>query len=984
MSKRILAILLSLTLVFTSLFSLTAFADEVEVGVGETEVIGETEGTEEAIDETEEPAEEAEVPAEEAEEPAEEAAPVIDLATQIENEKLAKSASIYNSMIEQIGLLKSLDIMSDAREDNMLEEVTREQFVRYMLQFMNVDASAAADGVSTYYNDVPTDYEYYEDITTATVMGIINGDPRGNFNPNNTITYQDALKIVVGALDYGTLAAYRGGYSQGYIAVANSIKLTDRVTIGYTENVTMKELVQILFNALNSKMADTRISTSTSVSISSSDTLYIEEKFNVVKYKGVVTGTSYTRRLEDKEDLSVLVIDDVEYTIGKFAEFDEEALLGQRVYFYLKYNGDMDDTNNAEIIFVNPVDGYNTIVDVYEKDIRLGTTKSRLEYYDENDRERSINISDAIVYYNGKVDNAAEDADFVPVHGSVRAIDNDRDGKYDYVFIKNSVQRLVDVATSEKIQFKYGHGEISIPANNSKILLYRYGAEITPDYLGEWEVLEIMLCKDGESGLIDVSKKIVDGMVTSVKADKYTVGGVSYDLSEEYKSAIEAGHFQALKPTKNNSCSFILDSRGEVAAMVSTLSSITEYGYLVQIATEGGLNKTNMVKMYCQYGIMNIFDVAPNVKVNGKRLSEGEDIEPYFYNASNVFEPQLVRFTRTNGVVTAMDRAIDTTGGALRTPGNPIPDQFSMDYYDTTSWSYHNESYLIEDYYIMLNSSVPVFWIPYNISKESLYHYYDSRDTVGGLLKTTDIYIYDSAILEDYVGIRTPGAIVLRTQLDEDEITYDNPYTLESINTYQTYYVVDTVEETGTNSEGLPIYSVTMAGNVVINFEDTVYNIDTSNLYGQGGYTLGNLEKGDLVQVGYGNDSSKANRFVCLATAKGNGIINNGYANGEYRWWNNSREVGDVDITGNAGTSDAFMVCQVIYKNHPYYVVKTKNAIGEDVILTLRLSYGEFYMYEMDTEDMWKSSYWDIEAGQRMLIRVTSNGSISYGIMVTE
>lgn len=958
MSKRIIALLVSLTLMVTAVFSMPVFADET-VTAEETAV---TEETTETVDEA--------------------ANPIVNA----ESEKLAKSKAIYDGMIEEVGLLKSLGIMDDATEENMLDEVTRAQFVRYMLQFMNVSPDAAADGVNTYYVDVPVDYAYYQDITTATVMGLVNGGTNGAFNPTNTIAYRDALKIVVGALDYGTLAAYRGGYPLGYIEVARDLRLTDNITIAYTENVTMEQLVHILFNALNSSVAQTTINTASSISLSSGDELYIEDRFNVEKFRGVVTGTSYTRRLEGKENLAKMEIDGVEYNIGKFAEFDEEEVLGQRVYFYIKYpDEDSREATMGEIIFVNPMEGYNKIVEVVDEDIAPTTNTNELDYWDEKDNEKSINIADAVVFYNGKVDYTATDADLKPERGSVRAVDNDRDGKYEYVFIKNSQQRIVDVASTDKIRYKFGLGEVAVPENDSKILIFRYGAEITTDYLGQWEVLEVMLCKDGESGMIEVSKKVLEGKVTSITDDEYTVAGVKYELSEPFIAALESGHYQAVKPKKNDTCQFILDERGQIAAMTSTLTAITEYGYLVKAVSEGGLSKTNKVKMYCQYGIMNIFPVDDNVKVNGTRLRAGEELAPYFYNENNIFEPQLVRYTRNNGIVTQIDIAIDTTGGRLQTPGIPEPDQFSLDYQDTTSWTYSNDSYMVENTYIVLNDTTPIFWIPYEKEKDSLYGYYDSRSNLAGLAKTTDIYVYDSTILEDFVGVRTPGCIVIQTQNPENEITDQSPYVLTSIAANANYYIVDTVEETGVGSDDLPIYTITSTGNDVINFEEKVYNVDTANIYGQGNYTLGNLEKGDVIQVGYGSDSSKANRFLCVCTANGNGLENNGYLEGDFRWWNNSRSIGDVDITTNAGTTEAFVIGELIYIKNPYYVIRTKNSVGEEKILTLiynSASSIKANMYEKSSDRVWSASYWEYETGQRVLMRIV-NGYINYAVMVT-
>lgn len=982
MSKRVISLLLTLVFVFTGVFGTVVFADgegTAETAADTNETLAETEGAESE-------AASAETTSDEKESEAEGDSQKVDEAAAAENARLEKSKAIYESMIEEIGLLKSLEIMNDANELNMTDEITRAQFVRYMLQFLNVEPKAASDGVNTYYVDIPSDYEYYNEITTATSLGLVNGDPYGAFNPNNTIRYQDAVKIIVEALEYGTLAKYRGGYPQGYIAVARQVKLLDDISLGFTENITRKELIRLIFNALNANASESNMDTSSAVSISSSDKLYIEDRFDVVKYKGVVTGTSYTRRLEGEDDLSIMEIDGVEYDIGKYAEFDEENVLGQRVYFYIKFkDASHKHPEDGEIIFVNPIDTQNRIVEVNDENIMDTTTLRSFKYYDENDNEKSINIENAIVFYNGKIDNTATDADLKPLRGSVRAIDNNRDGKYDYVFIKNSVQRVVDMATSETIKYKYGLGEITVPKDDSKILLFRYGAEITVDYLGEWEVMEVMLCKDGVSGMIDVSKKVLEGAVNSVGKDSYTVNGVKYDLADEYVNALNRGHFQAVKPQKNDTCQFILDSRGEVAAMSSTLTAITEYGYLVNAVTSTGLEKTSQLKIYCQYGIMNIFPVSENAKINGRKIDNSRNIQEYFYNASRVFVPQLIKFTRANGIITLIETATDTTGGQIQVPGIPNPDKFTLDYQDTSGWKYDTQSYLVENNYIMLNLTTPIFWVPVDAdkNKESLYHYYDSRGSLQALAKTTDIFVYDSALLEDYVGVRTPGCIVLKVQTPDEEIGEQSPYTLASIQSNAKYYVVDFVEETGQGSDG-PIYSVTMAGNTVINFEERVYNVDTNNLYGQGSYTLANLEKGDIVQIGYGNDSSKANRFLCIRTAKGNGDPDTGYTDGNFRWWNNKRTAESIDIVTNAGTDDAFVVGEIVYVKNPYYVIRTKNAAGDYKLLTLIYSSGlTTYMFEKSTDKIWQASYWEYTPGQRCIIKI-SNGAMSYAVLVTE
>ena len=78
-------------------------------------------------------------------------------------------------------------------------------------EFINMVANLYGD---TAYTNIKSD----DAIALAHGRGLINSIE--NFEPYTDFLYEEAVKITVCALGYGTLAEFQGGWYQGYIGVA--------------------------------------------------------------------------------------------------------------------------------------------------------------------------------------------------------------------------------------------------------------------------------------------------------------------------------------------------------------------------------------------------------------------------------------------------------------------------------------------------------------------------------------------------------------------------------------------------------------------------------------------------------------------------------------------------------------------------------------------------------------------------------------------
>ena len=58
------------------------------------------------------------------------------------------------------------------------------------------------------------------------VVGVTGGIGNGMFGPEDPVTYEQAVKMIVSALGYDLVANNKGGYPTGYLAVASSEGIT--------------------------------------------------------------------------------------------------------------------------------------------------------------------------------------------------------------------------------------------------------------------------------------------------------------------------------------------------------------------------------------------------------------------------------------------------------------------------------------------------------------------------------------------------------------------------------------------------------------------------------------------------------------------------------------------------------------------------------------------------------------------------------------
>lgn len=155
---------------------------------------------------------------------------------------------------EAAQVLAAMDIMvGDETGALQLDRaVTRAEFTK-----MAVAASTSRDSVGDTtsvkpYPDVPHTHWAAPYIKTAVDLGLVQGDLRGRFNPDRTITLAEGVTIVLRLLEYQD-SDFTGVWPSGQMSQYRALELNEGITIGQNDNMTRRDAMYLFYNLLVTK-----------------------------------------------------------------------------------------------------------------------------------------------------------------------------------------------------------------------------------------------------------------------------------------------------------------------------------------------------------------------------------------------------------------------------------------------------------------------------------------------------------------------------------------------------------------------------------------------------------------------------------------------------------------------------------------------------------------------------------------------------------
>lgn len=669
-------------------------------------------------------------------------------------------------------------------------EVGRGEFISLLLKVMHMDAARA--DIPEVFSDVDQGTEYAAEIITAYTLGMAGGSG-GQFFPDRAVTYAEALKMAVVALNDKLAAEQYGGYPTGYMMAAGNAGITKNISVSAADVLSGRNAAVLLAQTLT---ADVMITVGVGENItyeSYRGRTLLTENHHLTKVEGIITANeaSALSAAGKKAGEGRIAIDGVSY------EYDgaKDALLGYHVLGFVSNNDD-------SLSFLIPYK--NEEVEIPAQDmLRYADGKV---YQAVGEKETRYPLDKSFYFlYNGKAASDYTADDFLPESGSVRLLDNNRDGDYDAVFVTD-VRYMEVTAVDQLKKVVYGKSEafasLDLGAEQGEFT-YRLwdGKKLQQaDFYGlsAGALVAAAVSKDQLLGELTVCTKSVSGTITGLADEKYIqIDGVEYEVTK---------HFTNYYPCSLNlSGKFTLGLDGRVVAFKKNEGAGYAYGYLIDAKYSGAVQARLEAKILTEQGEVAVLAFAQSVTVDGSKKNSGNSsensVKNVIFNGEQAIR-QLVRYSLDEeGKINGLDTAKQAEG---------LQDQYTATdsltcYHKGISKNFKSGQNTFTSFRI--SGGTPIFFVPVVTAPEV-----EDEDFVVGTasnLQNDGKYTVDSFDLREdglmsvvvcYDTVRaatqnSPVGIVEKVEevWTDMENTGDKRIHLWSNGSYQAYYIDDKV-----------------------------------------------------------------------------------------------------------------------------------------------------------------------------------------------
>ena len=297
--------------------------------------------------------------------------------------------SQYASAIEQLSALGIMEGFDDGtfKPD---EKVTRAQMAKLVVGAKNMLAAAESNTTVMFEDVAPGKADWAIGyVATAANEGIINGTSATTFDPNATVTYAQATKMLVNACGFDAYAQQVGGWPSGYLSYGYTLGINEGISgVGNDTELTRGQVAQMVANALKAPTLEITgwymddgvmvpNYTEWDGDINMLKTL-LTEYWDVYEVYGRVTQTSkqgaeigeITFQVEDSENYDDRYYDGAKYAVNGVSVGETDAADHFLEYAYAMIA--LDSNDEATMIYIEAA-GKNQTVD-FNDDLYAGFT----------------------------------------------------------------------------------------------------------------------------------------------------------------------------------------------------------------------------------------------------------------------------------------------------------------------------------------------------------------------------------------------------------------------------------------------------------------------------------------------------------------------------------------------------------------------------------------------------------------------------------
>lgn len=158
--------------------------------------------------------------------------------------------------LEQLGIISGYPDGTYGAE----KSITRAEMAAIVCRIIDKEADAEEAKGETIFDDVASDHWASGYINIAVKEGIINGDGNGKFRPEDEVTYEEAIKMIVCALGYAdNIGVDPSDWSKAYLDIANKKGITSDLKGKKGEPATRGDIAVMSYNGLDTESENSKI-----------------------------------------------------------------------------------------------------------------------------------------------------------------------------------------------------------------------------------------------------------------------------------------------------------------------------------------------------------------------------------------------------------------------------------------------------------------------------------------------------------------------------------------------------------------------------------------------------------------------------------------------------------------------------------------------------------------------------------------------------
>ena len=549
------------------------------------------------------------------------------------NETTAYSQAIQN-LVED-GVLNGYDNEDGSKSFKPEADITRAEFAKVIV-VAKFGTNVLADATKSKFKDMEGHWSipYVE---YASGSGIINGYEDGSFQPEKSVSYAEAVKMIVCALGYGSVVETTNPWYQGYLNIANSIGLT-KGAVGLAELPAVRGLVAQLIDNMGecNTLVQNAIGPNGEIIHTQGGGGANADKIlgpDIYEGNGALIGI-YDNTLignDTRLNMGRVNIDEKIFELEPSIDYlTLKDLVGQAVTFNYYTKGATS--------YISSIKSANR-TDIYTIDAPLieSFDGSRLYYYQNEasyDTKHFTFDQNLYVVYNGYgVEKTSINVSNLTTWltmdtGSVTLYNNDTDSEIDVAFIDKfeTFYALAPVTIKGQTTIKDKFDQTrTFTANEDDVIVTKItsegGAELTSK-----------LSSFSAGNVISVARPLSSNAKAMVKISSATASGNITEIgsnyenvkmgSKEYKFTKYFRDLEATDPAKygfvmGSNVKFYLDYTGKVVFAEVTVSDIP-YGYLIDYAVNSGIDSDVItVRFIDKSGKLATYNLKSKVKING-------------------------------------------------------------------------------------------------------------------------------------------------------------------------------------------------------------------------------------------------------------------------------------------------------------------------------------------------------------------------------